>query len=122
MHSRIKKVIKVFLLLLILGITYVILFEKFHIRIPCIFHELTGLLCPGCGITRCFISILHGDFVKAFHYNRLVFCMLPFALIYFIYLLYNYIIGNDKYYKIGNKVSILLAVITLLFGVIRNII
>ena len=122
MLNRIIKVIKCFLLLLILGITYIILIEKYNIKIPCIFHEITGLLCPGCGITRCFLSILHGDFVQAFRYNRLVFCLLPLAIIYFIYWLYNYIIGNDDYYKISNKISIFLVVITLLFAVVRNII
>ena len=122
MRKRIIKVIKYFLLLLIFSITYTILFEKYHIKIPCVFHEVTGYLCPGCGITRCFISIFHGDFIKAFNYNKLVFCMLPFGIIYFIYWLYNYIIGNENYYKISNGISIFLVVITLLFGIIRNII
>ena len=87
MRKRIIKVIKIFLLLLILSNIYIFLFQKYNIRIPCLFHELTGYLCPGCGITRCFISILHGDFVKAFNYNKLVFCLLPFAIPYYIYYL-----------------------------------
>lgn len=28
-----------------------------------------GLNCPGCGMTRCFISLAHGDFARAWSYN-----------------------------------------------------
>lgn len=122
MKKRIINVIIVFTILLILGLLYAYLFENNIVKIPCIFNKLTGKLCPGCGITRCIISILHGDFIKAYHYNRLVFILLPISFIYFIYWLYNYIIGNKNYYKIHNWVYILLTIITLAFGIIRNII
>ncbi len=121
MKKRIIKVLTIFSILCILGIIYVILFEKNIIKVPCLFNLLTGKLCPGCGITRCFISILHGDFIKAYHYNRLVFILLPFATIYFIYWLYNYIIGNKNYYKLNKWTYVFLTFITILFAVIRNI-
>lgn len=38
---------------------------------PCWFHELTGLYCAGCGITRASHSFLNGDIEKAFDYNVL---------------------------------------------------
>lgn len=28
-----------------------------------------GIDCPGCGLTRCFISIGHGEFARAWHFN-----------------------------------------------------
>ena len=35
----------------------------------CFARRITGYGCPGCGMTRCFISLMHGDFAAAWHYN-----------------------------------------------------
>lgn len=35
----------------------------------CTFKRLVGVDCPGCGLTRCFISLAHGDVVAAWRYN-----------------------------------------------------
>ncbi|MEX2175787.1 MAG: DUF2752 domain-containing protein [Pirellulaceae bacterium] len=35
----------------------------------CMFKRMTGWSCPGCGMTRCFISLAHGDLRAAWHYN-----------------------------------------------------
>lgn len=37
----------------------------------CPFRAVTGLPCPGCGMTRAFCSIGHGDFAGAFGFNPL---------------------------------------------------
>jgi len=37
----------------------------------CPFRRLTGLPCPGCGMTRSFVAVAHGDIGSAFAYNRL---------------------------------------------------
>ena len=37
----------------------------------CPFRALTGLPCPGCGMTRAFCSLGHGDLQGAFGYNAL---------------------------------------------------
>ncbi len=38
---------------------------------PSPFHDLTGLPCPFCGMTRSGQSLLAGDLVQAFYYNAL---------------------------------------------------
>ena len=43
----------------------------------CLFHSLTGLPCPGCGLTRAFSSLLHGQAAAAFAYHPFVFLLLP---------------------------------------------
>lgn len=42
-----------------------------HLPDICMFHRITGLPCPGCGMTRSFICMAHGRFVEAFHYHAL---------------------------------------------------
>ncbi len=38
----------------------------------CLFHEFTGLHCPGCGGTRALYWLLHGEFLRSLHNNLLL--------------------------------------------------
>ncbi|ADL03247.1 DUF2752 domain-containing protein [Lacrimispora saccharolytica] len=44
----------------------------FGLGLPCLFHSLTGLYCPGCGGTRAVRSLLQGDLRMSFQYHPLV--------------------------------------------------
>jgi len=37
----------------------------------CPFQNLTGMPCPGCGLTRSFVCFAHGHFAEAFRYHAL---------------------------------------------------
>ena len=37
---------------------------------PCAFHQLFGLDCPMCGMTRAFAALSHGRLLVAWGYNR----------------------------------------------------
>jgi len=43
----------------------------FPIQMPetCMSRRLWGIDCPGCGLTRSFISMSHGEFARAFSFN-----------------------------------------------------
>ena len=43
----------------------------------CIFHELTGLHCPGCGMTRAAQAMRHGNVAQAFWLNPLGMILVP---------------------------------------------
>ena len=120
-----KRLIKVIIrdgLLLLILISYYFINKKTGFYIPCIFHEITGYKCPGCGITHLVFALLKLDFKEAFISNPLVFIYMPFIIFYFIYLDYLYIYNKkDKIIKmIPNWIWIILIIITLAYGVIRN--
>jgi hypothetical protein len=35
----------------------------------CTFKQYVGADCPGCGLTRCFVSMGHGQLGRAWHFN-----------------------------------------------------
>lgn len=43
----------------------------------CLFTRLSGIKCPGCGMTRACMHIIHLDFVPALNYNKVAFVVLP---------------------------------------------
>ena len=79
-----KKIALTLLLVLYFTISYLILNL---LDTTCIFLYLFNIPCPGCGMTRAFLSLLKFDFKSAFIYNPTIFCM-P----YIVY----YIFGNPK--------------------------
>ena len=47
--------------------------------IPCLFHAITGIECPGCGMTRALVLIGQLQWETALHMNPLVFPLLGAA-------------------------------------------
>lgn len=69
-------------LAVVVSIGYYFWLIHFHIGIPCVFHKVTGLLCPGCGVTHMFVAMLHLEFKKAYASNSFLFLTQP--LIYYM--------------------------------------
>ncbi len=46
----------------------------------CLFYNLLGVRCPGCGLTRAFSSVMHLEPVRAVEYNPLVLVLFPLLL------------------------------------------
>jgi Protein of unknown function (DUF2752) len=53
----------------------------------CVFHQLTGLPCLTCGMTRCGIEFFHGHFFAALKWNPLVFAFLWGVIAFDLYAL-----------------------------------
>lgn len=88
----------------------------------CPLYSLTGFACPGCGLTRGFHALFHGDVVGALDYNA----MLPFfaALIGFgfVSLLYFAVRGRRIPVNLLHPNALwVFFVLLLVFGVTRNL-
>ncbi len=112
-----KSLIYTIIIFIFINIVYYITFKSF---IPCLIHKITGLYCPGCGISRMLISIVKLDFYQAFRYNPFLFILLVAYLIYQIIKLITYKLLTIEI-KLNNKVYISILVSTILFGIIRNL-
>lgn len=104
------------------GICYAIWVRQTGMAIPCPFYTIVGLKCPGCGMTRMCAALLQLDFAAAFHYNQVMFLLLPLFGIMFCMAAAAYV--KTGKWEVGHIQShILYACIIALaaFGVIRNI-
>ena len=122
MKKRLFKTILYFTAIIAAGLCYALFIQKTGFAIPCVFRLITGLKCPGCGVTTMALCLLRLDFVGAFSANPVALCLLP----YMIYLIARralcYIKGQKfKEKKIETALSIAAVIVLILFGIIRNI-
>ena len=91
--------------------------------IPCVFHELTGLYCPGCGSGRAVYAALHGNIKEAFQYNVMLFILGIPASVVLIYEYVRLFISRKKIppVVVPQKIAISLVAVIFLFFVARNI-
>jgi|SRR5215203_1248452 len=88
----------------------------------CPLYALTGFACPGCGLTRGFHALFHGDILTALDYNA----MLPFFALFIGFGLVSLLYFAAR----GRRVPVNLLqpkalygflVLLLIFGVTRNL-
>ena len=66
-------------LVLAVGIAYGLFAARFG-GLPCPFRLVTGLACPGCGITTMLLALGRGDIAAAFAANPFLFATAPVPL------------------------------------------
>jgi len=95
MNLKTKKIILFFIVNAILVILlYLIPLEGNKVlENLCIFKNIFGIECPGCGMTRAFLSILHFEFDKAIAYNWKCVFVFPLTVIIYLYFWYKYVIS-----------------------------
>ena len=122
-----KKRTIIVIMLFISTILCLLIYKKinniYHIGIPCIFHRITGFYCPGCGMTRAIFSLLNLNLKHAIRNNILVVLVMPFIVIYIINYAYIWInnLKKDPSKIFPKWLWYTLLIITILFGIIRNI-
>lgn len=88
----------------------------------CPLYQLTGLACPGCGLTRGFHALSHGDIIPALDFNLL----LPVWTVIFLWVLVSLLLlavrgrGLEMWPTRPRFMYGFMAAL-LVFGVLRNI-
>ncbi|UKK54488.1 DUF2752 domain-containing protein [Prevotella sp. E2-28] len=120
---------KSFLILGIIGIVIVLALLYFFNPVEtafapkCIFHELTGLSCSGCGMQRFLHAFLHGRFIEAFRFNYILIIFLPYILLFGIERLALTGDTQKKWRSVleGRAVTISLCIIAPTWVIVRNV-
>jgi hypothetical protein len=122
LKTRAKNLAKNIGIILAVGIAYYIFFRLTRIGIKCPFNQITGFLCPGCGLSRMILALIDFNIPLAIYYNAAAFFLLPFWVAVFISYCYEYIkygkVKMHAWYKIILAASVIVLVI---FGIARNL-
>ncbi len=80
MRRRLFRVLRGLGIVLLLGLAYALWGTVTGLWLPCPFHALTGLECPGCGVTRMCLALLRLDFAGAWAANPGLLLLSPLIL------------------------------------------
>ena len=104
------------------GLLYAAVIHLTGYVVPCLFRKVTGLSCPGCGITHMCLALMRFDFAEAWRVNRFLFFLSP-AIIGLV--LYNTVYwirtGSNCSQKGFSLVGKILVVSLVIWGIVRNI-
>ena len=75
--QRLRRLLTGLLLVAAVGTGYALWVNLTHLSIPCPFHAITGLQCPGCGVTRMCLALLRLDVSGAWKANPVLLLLLP---------------------------------------------
>ena len=123
MKKRIRNIVLIYAAIVFAAVLYYILFTKTHAGIPCIFNSLTGLSCPSCGLTRAVVAISRGQFLRALSLNCLIYLYIVYGVWFAAMATVRYIKGREDPLLFGPAaIHITIAAITVIFGIVRNIV
>lgn len=104
------------------GLLYAAFVAVTGLAVPCGFYQLTGLQCPGCGMTRMCLALLRGDLRGAFYYNGGVLLALPVLAGIFAVYAARYVKNGDRRLGPVQRTLLVGVIIWLLaFAVWRNL-
>jgi len=88
----------------------------------CPLYSLTGFACPGCGMTRGFHALLHGDIAGALGFNA----MIPLFLLLFGFIfvtLFSVATRGKGFMRLTDSPKFLVGflVVLVVFGFVRNL-
>lgn len=110
-------------LILGIGLAYACFVRWTGLAVPCPFHAVTGLQCPGCGITRMCLALLRLNFAAAWASNPGLLVLLPLLAALFLKMAAGYVKSGRKTPTKAESTAIWVLVgVLLAYGVVRNLI
>lgn len=122
MRHRALVLLQRLLCFLAAGLCYAVFCTVTGLALPCPFHLVTGLQCPGCGVTRMCLALLRLDFSAAWQANPGLLLLCPVLLLLFARLSVQYLRTGD--WRPSRRVSLLIWAILiylLVYSVLRNL-
>ena len=119
---RLKRLLLLAGLILGIGLAYAVFVRLSGLSIPCPFHAVTGLLCPGCGVTRMCLALLRLDFAAAWQANPVLLLLLPVLAALLLRQAVRYVKSGRS--TLSRRESALvwgMAAVLLLWGIARNL-
>ena len=121
LKKRLRRTVLKYLAVFGIALAYLVFVLCTGVGIPCLFYEITGFKCAGCGVSRMLISLIKLDIRSAFEYNSFLFVTGPFIIAYLACCEIRYVIYGDR--RMG-RWEILMWVelaLALVFGILRNV-
>ena len=109
--------------LILAGLAYAAFARATGLMIPCPFRTVTGLLCPGCGVSHLCLALLRLDVAGAWQANPGLFVLLPPLGVLAAYLAAVYVkTGRPAPGRRASVAAWAMAAWLLAWGVVRNLI
>lgn len=121
-RKRLFWVLRRGLLLLLIGGIYSIFLQKTGIGFVCPINFLTGLQCPGCGVSHMCIALMQLDFAAAFQANPAILLLSPILAAVLLQYLMHYIkTGRWQMRPAQNMILWFCIAVLFLYGIGRNL-
>lgn len=121
MRKRALEIVRIFAVLLGIGIAYYVFYRLTSIGIKCPTNLIFGILCPTCGVSRMFLALSQLDIDGALYYNAAVLVLLPLLLAVLISYCRAYIVTGERRFKGWHRVALGIAIAVLVvYSVLRN--
>lgn len=87
----------------------------------CGFYALTGMYCPGCGMTRALHSLLGGNIIRAIRFNLLLVLAMPILIYAYVWWMsWTFKVKEMPKLKFSRRVAWSLFAFALIFIIGRN--
>jgi hypothetical protein len=86
----------------------------------CLFHQLTGLNCPGCGATRALYALLHGNITLALKDNALFISSLAALIVWSVRFVFRKRQNPNATLNVPPGVLWTFLAVAIVFTILRN--
>lgn len=119
--KRLLQIITYALIIIMAGSVYSLFVKYTGFAIPCLFYKMTGLKCPGCGVTGMCMALIQLDFRQAFLCHPMLFVLLIPLGVVCVGSMINYMKDGTRQTNHWQKQILYVSIVLLVgYGAVRN--